>query len=178
MRNLISGFFLVAAVITQGSMALSLPESSVTIHGHGFGFGGTRIDGKSAAVSVEQNASTLTFTVPIAPIATGIDMRDRHLREILEAEKYPAAVLRVSREELRFPKPGEPARGVVKGELVLHGQSRMVETTYQAQLGATGRTRVRGSLQIDVRDFEIRYPSYLGAGIAPEVEVELEVELP
>ena len=32
---------------------------------------------------------------------------------------------------------------------------------------------MRGSLQIDMRDFEIKYPSYFGLAVAPEVEVEV-----
>jgi len=94
-RNLLTGFFLVVALLTQGAMALSRTgESSVTVLAHGPA--GLRIEGRSSDVSLEEDASVLTFRVPIAPIETGIGLRDRHLRETLEAEKFPAAILWVS----------------------------------------------------------------------------------
>ncbi len=173
-RNLLTGFFLVVALLTQGAMALSRTgESSVTVLAHGPA--GLRIEGRSSDVSLEEDASVLTFRVPIAPIETGIGLRDRHLRETLEAEKFPAAILWVSRSELTFPKEREPAEGTARGELTLHGQSRPVEVHYRAELGAGGITKVRGSVQLDMRAFEIKSPSYLGVTVAPEVEVKVEL---
>ena len=175
-RNLLTGFFLAVAVLTQGALAFSRSgESSVTVHAHGPA--GLRIEGKSPQVSLEEDDAVLAFKVPIAPIETGIDLRDRHLREILEAEKFPAAILRVSRSDLTFPKQREPAEGVAKGELTLHGRSRPVEVHYRAEVGEGGVTKVRGSLQLDMRDFEIKSPSYLGVTVAPEVEVKVELAL-
>jgi len=175
-RNVLTGLFLAIAVLTQGALALSRSgEGSVTVLAHGPA--GLRIEGKSAQVSVDEDAAWLAFKVPIGPIETGIDLRDRHLREMLEAEKFPAAVLRVSRSDLTFPKQSEPAEGIAKGELTLHGRSRPVEVRYRAELGKGGVTKVRGSLQLDLRDFQIKSPSYLGVAVAPEVEVKVELAL-
>ncbi len=168
-RNLLTGFFLVVAAVTQGAIAVSSSvESSVTVLARGPA--GLRIEGKSATVSFEEDASALTFKVPLAPIETGIGLRDRHLREMLEAEKFPAAILRVPRSELTFPKEREAAEGTARGELMLHGRSRPVEVQYRAERGADGIIRVRGSMKLDMRDFEIKSPSYL------EVKAELAVE--
>ena len=173
-RNMLTGLFLAVAVITQAAVAVSRSsETSVTVLARGPA--GLRIEGKSASLSLDEDASTLTFQVPVAPIETGIGLRDRHLREMLEADKFPAVILRISRSELKFPKQSEPAEGTAKGELTLHGQARPVDVRYRAELGARGITRVRGSLQIDMRDFEIKPPSYLGVTVAPEVEVKVEL---
>jgi hypothetical protein len=53
-----------------------------------------------------------------------------------------------------------------------------VAVKYRAEQGEGGSTKVRGTMQINMRDFEIKYPSYLGVTVAPEVEVQVEVELP
>src|SRR5215468_10656354 len=160
-RNMLTGFFLALAVITQGAIAVSRSsETSVTVLARGPA--GLRIEGKSANLSFEEDASTLTFRVPVQPIETGIDLRDRHLREMLEAEKFPAAVLQVARSEVKFPKESGLTEGTAKGDLTLHGQSRPVDVRYRAELGAGGATKVQGSLRIDMRDFEIKAPSYLG----------------
>jgi hypothetical protein len=170
-RNLFIGLLLVTAFAMQAAVAFS--RGSVTVVAHGPA--GLRIEGKSSKLALEQDASVLRFTVPIAPIETGIDLRDRHLRELLEAEKFPAAVLRVARSELNFPKDREAAEGTARGELTLHGRSRPVEIRYRAEMVAFGITKIRGSVQLDMRDFEIHAPSYFGVTVAPEVQVELEL---
>ncbi len=175
-RNRLSAFFLAGAVATQGAMAVSRTDGSVTVLAHGFA--GLRIEGRSADVFVDQDSSGLTFRIPIAPIATGIELRDRHMRDLLEAGKFPVAVFRVARAELKFPTEQKPVEARAKGELTLHGVSRTVEVRYRAELVGRGRARARATLQVDMREFELRAPSYLGVTVAPDVQVELEVELP
>jgi hypothetical protein len=113
-RNLRTGFFLLVAVLTKGAIAISCSRdrSSVTVLARGPA--GLRIEGKGSRISVEEDASALTFKVPIAPIETGINVRDLHLQSMLETDKYPAATLRVSRSQLTSP-------GKVRVELALKG---------------------------------------------------------
>jgi len=78
-RNLLTGALLLVAVLTQGAMALSRwGQSSVTILAHGFA--GVRIEGKSTDVSLDQDASALTFKMPLAHSATGTFARFSRLR--------------------------------------------------------------------------------------------------
>ena len=128
-------------------------------------------------VSLDEDDSALTFKVPLAPIETGISLRDVHLHQMLETDKYPAATLRILRSQLTFPKEREPVERTAEGELTLHGQSRTVKVHYRAELGASGVTKVRGSFQLDMRDFDIKAPSYLGVSVAPKVEVSVELAL-
>jgi polyisoprenoid-binding protein YceI len=173
-RNALTGLFLVVAVLTQGAVAFSRSsEGSVTVVARGTA--GLRIEGKSSALSLEEDGSTLTFKVPVANIATGIDLRDRHLRETLEAEKFPAASLRVSRADLKASDDRAGVERTVKGELTLHDQSRAVDIRYRTEPGQRGITRVRGSMQIDMREFDIKSPSYFGVHVAPQVEVNVEL---
>src|SRR2546422_4821048 len=109
-RSLFSGMFLLVAVLTEAAIALSHSrESSLTVLAHGPA--GLRIEGKSADVFVGEDASPLTFKMPLAPIDTGIGLRGRHLREMLEAEKVPHAILRVPLSQLTFPQERPPAEG-------------------------------------------------------------------
>jgi len=48
---------------------------------------------------------------------------------------------------------------------------------YRAELAAGGVTKVQGALQLDIRDFEIKSPSYLGVTVAPVVEVKVELAM-
>jgi len=174
-RKLIAAILLLVAS-AQPVFALGRPsEAAITVLAHGPA--GLRIDGKSRELAVEDDGTTLIFNVPLAPIDTGIGLRNRHLRECLEAERYPIASLRVSRGEIAFPADGAPAEGTVKGELTLHGQSHPSTVRYQASRDGGGKIRVHGSLQLDLRDFGVNRPSYLGVTVAPEVEITVEALL-
>src|SRR5215468_11045533 len=117
MQNLLTSLFL---IVCAAQTALAPVRSEVTVLARGPA--GLRIEGKSAEVSVDDETSALVFRVPIAPIDTGIGLRNRHLREALEAEKYPAAMLRVLREGLAVPRQGAPVENATApGELSLHG---------------------------------------------------------
>jgi polyisoprenoid-binding protein YceI len=176
-RNLLTGSFLVIALLTEGAIALSgrAGRSSVTVVARGPG--GLRIEGKGSEVAFEEDGSALTFRVPLAPLDTGIGLRDLEMREMLEAEKYPAAVLRVPKASLTFPGEDHAAEETVDGELTLHGQSRPVKVHYRAELARSEITKVRGSLQLDIRDFDVKAPSYLGITIAPKIEVKVELSV-
>src|SRR5207237_711008 len=88
-----------------------------------------------------------------------------------------ATALSHSRESSLTVLAHGPAGGAGKGDLTLRGQSRPVEVHYRAELGAGGVTKVQGALQLDIRDFEIKSPSYLGVTVAPVVEVKVELAM-
>ena len=157
-RNVLTGFFLVVSVVGQGAIALSRAgESSVRVLARGPA--GLRIEGKSSQIDFEEDASALTFKVPIAPIETGIGLRDRHLREALEAEKFPAAILRVSRSELTFPKEHDPAEGTAQGDLTLHGKTKSISFPAGIKVGADA-VSLSSTFKINRQDFGISF----GAG--------------
>jgi hypothetical protein len=174
-RNLLTGFFLVVALVTEAAMAVSCSRGAGSVTVLARGPAGLRIEGKGSEISLEEEASALVFRVPIVPLETGISLRDAHLRRLLEADKYPAATLRISRSELTFPSEHQPAEGTADADLTLHGQSRPVKVRYHAELAAGGITKVHGSFQLDLRDYDIQAPSYLGVSVAPKVEVNAEL---
>jgi polyisoprenoid-binding protein YceI len=165
-RNLLASLLLISSIAQERA-------GDVTVLARGPG--GLRIEGKSTEVSLAEEASVLLFKVPLAPIDTGIGLRNRHLREILEVDKFPDATLRVRRAELEFPKERSPVESQVTGELMLHGHSRPVPVHYRAERRDGGLTRIAGSLQLDMREFEIVPPSYLGVAVSPDVEVAIDL---
>jgi polyisoprenoid-binding protein YceI len=170
-RNLLTSL-LVASSVVQGAPALQR-EGDVTVLAHGPA--GLRIEGKCKDVSLEDQPSVLLFKVALAPIDTGIGLRNRHLRESLEVDKFPDATLRVMRADLKFPKEGSRVESQVTGELTLHGRSRSVPVHYRAERRHGGPTQIVGSLQLDMRDFQIVPPSYLGVAVSPDVEVDINL---
>lgn len=144
---------------------------------HASGPAGFRIEGSSSVLFVEEGAETLTFTAPLDKVSTGIALRDKHLREIyLETDKYPNAVLVLSREALKWPSQGANLEAVVPATLRLHGQTKPITVRYRAtQKDKT--FSVQASFQVDMRDYGIQTPRYLGVTVKPLVEVSASLLL-
>jgi len=171
-RNLLTTLFLLACVAQEAAALVRMGAGNVEVHARGPA--GLRITGKSTEVSLVEDSSVLLFKAAIAPLDTGIGLRNRHLREALEADRFPEATLSVKRADLRFPGDGTSVEGETQGELTLHGQSHPVAVRYRAER-KDDLTHIAGSLRLDLRDFAVVTPSYLGVAVSPEVEVDLDL---
>jgi len=134
---------------------------------------GLRIEGKSSELQISDRPDALVVTVPLAPLQTGISLRDHHMQEkYLESQKYPNAQLAVSRSAIKFPAQGQTTEGTVPATLALHGKSKTVPVHYRATRNGNAYD-VKGDLKVDFRDFGIEIPNYLGATVKPPVDVNV-----
>jgi hypothetical protein len=131
---------------------------------------GLTIEGKISQMSVADDGATVTITVPLGNLDTGIGLRNEHTKKALDVGTYPTTSLRVRRSALTFPAPGAEASGDATGSLTLHGQTRDVIFRYSARLNG-GAYEVRGSTRINVDDYGVKRPSYLGVTVKPDVDV-------
>jgi polyisoprenoid-binding protein YceI len=132
---------------------------------------GMKIDGTTADLTMSDDGKSVVVTVPLANLSTGIGLRDHHMKEkYLEVQKYPAAILTIARSALKYPQPGEQAAADVAGSLQLHGQTRPVTVHYDAK-GEGATSAVHGSFHVNMNDFGITVPVYLGVTVKPEVDV-------
>lgn len=165
--------FLTAFVLVSFAADAKLGgASSAKVEFTAKGPGGLNIVGRSGALGVRDEGGNIVVEVPIDPISTGIELRDKHMREHLEAAKFPKAQLTVARSALQFPADGSAASGDAQGTLNLHGQTKPVRFHYEAQKkgGALG---VKGTMGISMPEFGITPPKYLGVGVAPDVSVQV-----
>jgi hypothetical protein len=131
---------------------------------------GLRINGKTHDLQVADSGAVLKVSVPLANLKTGIELRDRHLREkYLQVAQHPQAVLEVQRAAIKHPASGGSVTAEADGTLLLHGQTKPVRFKYTAQRDGS-RIRVEGSLRIDIRNHGIEVPSYMGLKVKPEVD--------
>jgi polyisoprenoid-binding protein YceI len=134
--------------------------------------GGIRLEGKSTALAAAWDGDTLVVTLPMASFRTGIELRDKHLREHIEADKYPTAELRAPLAALRLPAAGESSSGTAQAPLSFHGQVKPVSFSWQAKRGEG--FDVKGGVKIDFTEFGVPVPSYLGVSVKPPAEVSVE----
>jgi polyisoprenoid-binding protein YceI len=134
------------------------------------GPGGINIDGKTSDLKVADDGKSVTITVGLGALDTGMGLRNDHTKKALEVDQFPTAELTVARSELKFPAAGAESSGDAKGKLKIHGQTKDVSFHYSAKLDGDTLT-VKGSSKVDMTDFGIKTPSYLGVGIKPGIEL-------
>jgi polyisoprenoid-binding protein YceI len=134
---------------------------------------GMQIVGRTPDLTVSEDAQHVRVTVALARVSTGIALRDRHMREkYLEVDKFPNAELTVDRSALKL---GGDASGDVAASLKIHGQSHAVTIHYVSHReGAT--FHVSGSVHVNMNDYGIQVPAYLGVKVKPDVDVSVRFD--
>jgi polyisoprenoid-binding protein YceI len=137
---------------------------------------GLKINGSTSAFKASENAGKLTVTVPLTNLNTGIDLRDKHLRGYLDTAQHPNATLEVARSKLSFPADNQTATMSAVGKLTLHGVTRAFPFSYKVK--RTGIDyHVQGLGSLDIRDYGIEVPCYLGVCVEPEVKLKVKFKL-
>ena len=126
----------------------------------------------SGEVVASEGQPTLngTLKVDLQTLETGIGLRDRHMRNnYLEVQKGPEFAL-ATLEQIRIEKLD--GQTTFKGTLLLHGQRKEVSGTAQLKQ-QDGRVRVEAQFPVKVSEFAIPKPTYLGVGVADDVQVKV-----
>jgi polyisoprenoid-binding protein YceI len=131
---------------------------------------GLTINGTTSDMTIADDGTTVTITVPLNNVDTGIGLRNEHTKKALEIDKYPTTTLKVARSALKFPAAGAESSGDAKGSLTLHGQTKDVTFHYVAN-NAGGTISVKGSSHINMNDYGVTPPSYLGVSVKPDVDL-------
>lgn len=143
---------------------------------------GGSFDAKTTAISgsitVGANGSPAfdgSLAVDLRTLDTGIGLRNEHLRDnYLEVTKQPGYdTATLSAIDLKGLKPDAPeGKGSFTGSLTLHGVTKTVAGTVDVR--PTGEDlRVKASFPVNLLDYSIRRPRYLGIGVKDIVEVEV-----
>jgi polyisoprenoid-binding protein YceI len=161
------------AVVTPALADAKLASaSSPSVAFTAIGPAGFKIEGKGTELSIADDAQNVTVVVPLANLKTGIELRDKHMREkYLEVGKFPNAELVVSRALLKFPAEGA-SNGQAQGTMKIHGRSKAVIFNYAATRAGT-KLDVSGNVLIDIGDYGIDIPSYMGVTVKREVTINV-----
>ena len=141
------------------------------------GPGGLNIRGKTSDLTASEASGKVKVVVALGKLDTGINLRDQHMRNnYLEVGKYPNATVEVKRDELKFPSKKADSSGHVPGSMTLHGVTKPVTLDYSARLRGD-KVAVDGSTTIDMRDYGINVPRYLGVGVDPNVSINVSFKV-
>lgn len=137
----------------------------------GVGPAGFKIEGKTKSVDVSDDGKALTVTVGLKDLETGIELRDKHMREkYLEVEKFPTATLVVPMDAVTWPADGKSSEGEAKGTFSVHGKSK--EVAFKYKVTASGGTyAIEGEAPVNFKEFDVNVPSYMGITVKPDITV-------
>jgi polyisoprenoid-binding protein YceI len=153
-----------------GLAALSSPNDA-KVSFQASGPAGLKIEGSTPELKVSDQDGNVSLEVPLGKLATGIELRDRHMKEkYLEVPKYPSTTLVVPRGALKLPPAGGSIEVDAPGTLTLHGKTRPVTVHYDAKADATGFA-AHGKFRVNMGEYGITVPTYLGVTVKPEVDV-------
>jgi polyisoprenoid-binding protein YceI len=142
---------------------------------------GGSFDAKTTALSGSVTASASgsaaldgSVIVDLRTLDSGVSLRNEHMREkYLEVGKgpeYGQAVL--SEIALKGMSPDRPAgKGSFTASLALHGVKKAVTGAVDVHPAGEG-LRVKASFPLNLSDYNISEPRYLGVGVKNTVQVE------
>lgn len=172
-RNTLAVLFVASTVALTADAKLAR-TGTPQVAFHASGPAGMKIQGTTSDLEVDEQGSRIVVRVPLKNLATGIALRDHHMREkYLQVGSYPNAELTVDRSAIHMPAGSDPVSGDATGTMALHGKTHATKFHYTvARSGST--MRVLGTTRLDMRDYGINVPSYLGITVKPEVDVEVQ----
>jgi polyisoprenoid-binding protein YceI len=120
-----------------------------------------------------------SVVVDLRTLDTGIGLRNEHLREkYLEVNKTPGFdTATLSELDLIGLDPEAPeGKGSFAGSLTVHGVTKKVTGPVEVH-EAGGGLRVKASFAVDLVDYGIAKPRYLGIGVTNVVQVEVAFDV-
>jgi polyisoprenoid-binding protein YceI len=134
---------------------------------------GLNIEGKTSTLNVKEDGDTVTFTVPLNTVKTGIALRDEHMckDKALDCAKHPTAELKIKRADIKL-EDGKETSGEAPGKMTLHGQTKDVKVKYKVKK-AGGDVTVDANTTIKYTDYGIQKAEYLGAEVKPDVTLKV-----
>jgi polyisoprenoid-binding protein YceI len=139
----------------------------------------TALSGSATARASRSPAFDGSLAVDLRTLDTGISLRNEHLREsYLEVDKGPGYdQATISEIDLKGLNPDAPAgKGSFTGSLTLHGVKKTVTGPVDVRQAGAG-LRVQASFPVNLSDFGIRQPRYLGIGVKNTVQVQVAFAL-
>jgi polyisoprenoid-binding protein YceI len=146
-------------------------------HFQATGLGGLKINGTCDPLTVNDDGTNLVLGVSLNNIKTGIDLRDKHAKKYMNAEKNPNVTFTVPRSALKFPEDGKTTEGKATGKFKLNEVTNDVPFTYKAKRVEGGKIEVKGTTTINYISHKIEEACYLGVCVKPNVDLSVNFKV-
>ncbi len=131
---------------------------------------GLKFDGTTHKVGVTDDGKNVSVTISLKDLDTGVGLRNRHMQEDTEAEKFPDVTLAMPSEAIKALEDGKSPEGQGKGSLTLHGKTKEQAFAYKVVCKG-GSCNIEANGTINLKDFDIKPRSYMGVTVKPDVAI-------
>ena len=157
--------------VGESAVRITCPMTS----GGGFDVKTAALSGSVTASPGGSPAFDGSLVVDLRTLDSGIDLRNEHLRTTyLEVDRGPdynkATVSAIDLKGLNRDAPD--GKGSFTGSLTLHGTTKAVSGAVDVRRAGAG-LQVKASFPVNLSDFSIREPRYLGIGVKNTVQVQV-----
>jgi polyisoprenoid-binding protein YceI len=170
---------LLAATLSAGSYTVDPAGSVVKFHlhhkMHAVDGRSTQIEGKAV---LQDDGKVMTMVrIPVATFDTADANRDSHMRETLEASKFPFVVFK-GVTSLTMPVAyGKELETKLDGELDFHGVKKAISIPARLSIAQDGTAVVKAKFPVNLEAHQIERPSLLFVKVDENVELDVQLKL-
>jgi polyisoprenoid-binding protein YceI len=170
---------LAASTASAGAYVVDPSASVVKFHLH---HKMHEVDGRSSQIEgkavLQDDGRVMTMIrIPVASFDTADANRDSHMRETLDAAKFPYVIFK-GVTSLTVPVAtgkGIPAK--LEGELEFHGVKQPISVPAEIVLAADGTATVSSKFPVNLEAHKIERPSLLFIKVDENVEMDVALKL-
>jgi polyisoprenoid-binding protein YceI len=126
------------------------------------------IEGKA---KITGGNAQLMVRIPVAAFDSENSNRDAHMKEAVEASKYPNVELKALAEGVT---PGKNGKHTLKGKLTFHGNTHDVEVPVDVTWSGAS-AKVKGAFSISLEAYRVERPSLLFVKVEDKLDLEVDV---
>jgi polyisoprenoid-binding protein YceI len=130
--------------------------------------------GPEGQLNLEQGKVSGSLSLDLNGLNTGIELRDEHMKKkYLEVEKFAKAELKFNSLTVPELKAGATVKDMpFEGTLNMHGETKPVKGTAQVNV-KDGEYEISAVFTLNLSEFKVDIPSYMGIKVADTVNVEV-----
>jgi polyisoprenoid-binding protein YceI len=160
------------------SWSLDAKQSSLTYHLvhklHRFDGTSHALEGKARWLPTGQ--AQIMVRAPVESFDSGNTNRDEHMKETVEAAKFPSVDLKALAEGLTVPAtfPAKVEKKI-KAQITFHGVQQMFELPVTLEFVSASEVRASSSFAISLESFKIDRPSLMFVKIDDDMHLDVKV---
>lgn len=138
------------------------------------------VDGQFVLLPDRPDSSRAVVRIPVATFDSGNDRRDRGMRDVTEAERYPFVTFRGTDFSPAIWGRGDTGyRGTwaITGTLTFHGRTHPITDTVSVQVDGD-TVRARAQFDISLTRFDVERPGFMGFTVGDTIRIDARLAGP
>ncbi len=113
--------------------------------------------------------------IPVQSFDSGNGNRDEHMKEVVEAARYPYVELKVVGDGVAAPTGSAAVEKTFQGELTFHGVKHAIAVPVKIAAAGGGKLRASAHFSISLDQYQIERPSLLFVKVDDEMQIDADL---